>query len=245
VEDAVRLTRASHQLIEALGGPGKHERHIPHVQADAFGLAGSSGGVDDLDDVFVFARRRCYFHFRRRRGTFQHSIERHAGSSSRQAILQRLLQFGVVGDQEPWLAVPHHGFELGGGLPRIERHDDDAFGRECQIDDHPANGICPHNRAPVAGLQAETSQVRPRALDLIQKLPACDADELLAANFAQNHSPGAALKLREQIFDKVGHARQGLVARSTGVRAPNIKLVDEHCICSQPSERKICSYCCV
>src|SRR5260370_8469672 len=55
VEDAVWFVCRTHQLIEAFRGAGEHVSEISQVEANAFRLAGSTGSIDDGDDIAVLA----------------------------------------------------------------------------------------------------------------------------------------------------------------------------------------------
>src|SRR6202035_2420575 len=55
LENAKGLSAAFVQMIDPGGGAGKHVVEIFRVEANALGFAGSSGSVDDGDEVFALA----------------------------------------------------------------------------------------------------------------------------------------------------------------------------------------------
>src|ERR1700740_2237815 len=50
MEDAVGLAGFAHELVEALGGAGKHVGQVGGGEANALRFAGGAGGVDDSDE---------------------------------------------------------------------------------------------------------------------------------------------------------------------------------------------------
>src|ERR1700730_3285353 len=90
-------------------------------------------------------------------------------------------------------------------LPRIEWHDDDAFGHQREIDGYPANRVRREKRRAITWLETVAPQIPPHTLHQVQQFAARHADELLATNLAQNDAIGAAAELSENILEEIGH----------------------------------------
>jgi hypothetical protein len=107
---------------------------------------------------------------------------------------------GVAYKEQSWLRVAHHDRKFRGGLPSVQRHDDQSLGHQCEIEGGPSNRIGSEKSAAIAGANSRSTQVSPHAAHLIKQFPTGTADELLAVNFAQNHAASAALELGQDIF---------------------------------------------
>jgi len=226
MEDSIRLARLAHELVEALGGAGKHVGDVGNGEAHALGFAGGAGGVDDGDDVGIAARTRSVGNRLRRRGLLQDFVEEHAawcaGGISGPCLHCGIRERGVAHKKQLRLGVFHHGGELRRRLPGIKRDHDECFGHQRQIKCGPANRVGREESAAIARAQIAAAKIGPHLADLIEQFPAGNADELLAVNFAQNHASGTTLQLSRNSFEEVGHEPQKLKAPTARGRTSSL-----------------------
>ena len=118
----------------------------------------------------------------------------------------------------------HHGHQFGGRLPRVERHDDDAFGHQRKVQRGPANAVRREKRAAIAFLQSAREQKVARLLRSCasNSLPVTEYD-LSIANFAAAQARSAAFcEPLEDLFEERHAASRLRCALRAGSAKPGL-----------------------
>ena len=184
-------------------------RDVADVQTNTFGLARRAGGVDDGGEIRV---RTSVRHLRGRRircSFLQNIIKENKPSRVRPLRRQRfrhsLAQRQITGKQKSRQTIFHHRRQFGRRLPRVKRHDNNAFRKQREIESHPPCGVRREQRATLARLKSRAAQMRADALHLFEQFPSRNTDELLSMNFAQHDAAIGLFELRENILEKIRH----------------------------------------